>query len=234
MVLLERPPFWVFFVLGALLIAGASVQYIGGKGALGVENGWIAPPAPPPADVVFLENFNENEHVSAIGDVYLLGQIDPFTATALPLGPDAQAQIYGFFKASSRKGDRQIEAVVIAKDDQAFKTWMAENPAGNASKGDLFAIHGRVTHKHEFVAPAVDWISGQGFETSAHFVVILPYTAPYAPPPPPQRLGRILPVALMLLGGICLVLGAKRYEQRRIQSAKPKGHGVAILNGLDR
>lgn len=233
MTVLERLPFWIFFVLGALLIGGASIQYMSANGTLTNSDPFNAVPDVAPGELVFFDQFDEDLHVGENGDVHLLGQIDPFWSTELDFGSEGRATVYAFLPATQRKGADEVPAVVIARDTAAFETWMARNGSGNASIGDLFSLHGHVTYHRSFVAPVVNWLSAKGYRTPEQFLVILPYTGVAAEPVPPSRLARLLPVTVLLIGGFCLMLGYRRLEVQRIHNAKEQGHGVAIVEAFN-
>jgi len=148
MTVLERLPFWIFFVLGALLIGVASVQYMTANGTLTDSDPFNAVPEFAAGDLVFFDQFDEEQHVAENGDVHLLGQLDPFWSTELDFGEAGTGTVYAFLPATQRKNADVVPAVVIARDPASFEAWMADNGAGNASIGDLFALHGSVGLSH--------------------------------------------------------------------------------------
>lgn len=231
--LLERLPFWVFFLIGILLIGLASLQFLTANGSLTRSDPFNAVPEFAPRELVFFGQFEEARHVAENGDVHILGQIDPFQATELDFGKSGVATVYGLFTAASKSGSREVPAIILARDNARFQAWMADNSAGNASMGDLFQIHGNVTYDRQFVAPIVNWLSEDGYRTPEEFIVLTPYTEAVGEVIPPSRLGRLLPVTLFLIGGFCLFLGIRKLELRRIYAAKDEGHGVAILEGMN-
>ena len=232
MTIFERFPYWVFVIVGLVLIGGASLQYMATTGTLHRVTTTDLRPSGANHDMVFFGQFDETRDIAPNGEVHLLGQIDPFHVHHVTDARVGEMSLYMFQPAEARPGTDTVSAVVAAPDNQAFLRWMGENVAGNASIGDLFAIKGRVTRDRAYVSPIVNWISQQGMSTPEDFIVILPFTEGALPASEVGKVGLVLPVMIMLLGGFCLILGYRRWELNRIHTQNDPGLGVAILQGV--
>jgi hypothetical protein len=232
MTFVERFPYWIFMIIGVTMIGGASLQYLSATGALMKPSEVVERPEVAAGELVFFGQFDETQHIAENGDVHLLGQLDPFNARIIEDPKNGELAMHAFYPAEAKPDTKIVSAVIVAADNAGFLAWLSQNGSGNASMGDLYAIHGKVTRNRKYVSQAVNWISEQGKTTPEDFIVFMPYIAEAAAPNTLTRLERILPVTIMLLGGLCLFIGHRRREVQRIHARSELGNGVAILQGL--
>jgi len=166
-------PFWIWPLAGLICIALSIPGFL----AAVASNQREAALSQDKPELVDLENFSLETDIGLANEVNVFAQTNDnyrFMIEGAGFGTGSR-YLVPLFSALAAPDTKNVQYALLVDDLEAFDLWLAENVAGNARLGDLYAINGQVIDGRGYTAAMRITLRDAGLEQADNLTIIDPF-----------------------------------------------------------